>query len=221
MKKKLSSLSTLATLFFLLAALTACGSGISSGDSHVDQGVEAYEAGRYSEAVDELQQAIDAGVTLYDLEEVYTILGNSYDALELYDEAIDAHNKAIELNPDYYQAWVNLGIVYRHKGDLDQAEEYYLKAFSIEPNYAELNASIGALYIFRGEHESAIEYLEKAIELDAQVAVAHSNLALAYASVGRFEEAEASLQQAIILGYSNWEMMQDRIDDLRDFQGEG
>lgn len=220
-KGKQSLLLSLIALWFLLVAIIACGSGAGSGDVHAGRGIEAYKAERYDEAVNELQQAIEAGVTRYDLEEIYTILSNAYNGLDLYDEAIDAHEKAIELNPDYYTAWVNLGIAYRHKGDLDRAEESYNRALSIEPDYAELHASIGALHIFKGEPEKAIDSLERSIELDPQVAVAHANLALAYAMVGRFEEAEASLHQATVLGYDNWAVIQDRIDNLKDLQDEG
>ncbi len=219
-KGKQSFLSPLITLLFLLVAINACDADTGSGDVHASRGIEAYRAGRYDEGIDELQQAIEMGVTRYDLEEVYTVLGNNYDALELYDEAINAYEKAIELNPDYYKARVNLGITYRHIGDIDQAEENYKRALSIEPDYAELHASIGALYIFKAEPELAIESLERSIELDSQVAVAHSNLALAYAMVGRFEEAEASLRQATVLGYDNWSVVQERIDSLKAFQGE-
>ena len=208
----------LIALLILLVGTMACSNNAGNGDVHANRGIAAYEAGRYDEAIDELQQAIEAGVTQYDIEEVYTILGNTYDNLDLYDEAIEVHEKALELNPDYYKAWVNLGVTYRHKGDLDRAEESYNKALNLEPDYAELHASIGALDIIKGEPEKAIEGLERAIELDSQLAVAHANLALAYAMVGRFEEAEASLQQAIVLGYDNWAVMQERIDSLKAFQ---
>jgi tetratricopeptide (TPR) repeat protein len=219
-KGKWSSSSPLIALLFLLAAIIACDIGTSSGDAHASRGIEAFQAGRYDEGNEELLQAIELGVTRYDLEELYTVLGNSYDELELYDEAIDAHEKAIELNPDFYEAWVNLGITYRHMGDLDQAEEHYNKALSIEPDYAELHSSIGALHIFRVEPELAIESLERATDLDPQLASAHANLALAYAMVGRFEEAESSLHQATVLGYDKWTVIQERIDSLKAFQGQ-
>ena len=219
-KGKQSFLSALITLLLLLAAISACDSDAGSGDVHASRGMEAYLEGRYDEGIDELQQAIELGVNRYDLEEVYTVLGNSYDELEFYDEAINAHERAIELNPDYYKAWVNLGITYRHMGDLDKAEEKYKKALSIDPGYAELHVSIGALYIIKAEPELAIESLERSIELDAQVAVAHSNLALAYAMDGRFDEAEASLHQATVLGYEDWAVVQERIDGLKGLEGE-
>lgn len=216
MTKGKQSLGSLWIVLLLLpVVLFGCSNNADNGDEYASRGIDAYEAGRYDEAIVELEQAIEAGVTRHDIEEVYTILGNTYDSLDLYDKAIEAHEKALELNPDFFQAWVNLGITYRHQGDLDRAEESYNKALTLEPDYAELHASIGALDIFKGEPEKAIVALERAIELDSQLAVAHSNLALAYAMVGRFEEAEASLQQAIVLGYENPTVIQDRIDSLK------
>jgi tetratricopeptide (TPR) repeat protein len=210
--------SLLIVLMLLPVAIIACSNNTDNGDEYASRGIDAYDAGRFDEAIVELEQAIEAGVTRHEMEEIYTILGNTYDNLDLYDEAIDAHMKALELDPDYFQAWVNLGITYRHKGDLDRAEESYNKALNLEPDYAELHASIGALDIFKGEPEKAIVALERAIELDSQLAVAHANLALAYAMVGLFEEAEASLQQAIILGYENSVVIQERIDNLKAIQ---
>jgi len=214
-KGKKSLRSPLIVILLLPIVILACSNSTGNGDEYASRGIDAYEEGKYDEAIVELQQAIEAGVTRYEIEEIYTILGNTYDNLDLYDEAIDAHEKALEFDPDYFQAWVNLGITNRHKGDLDRAEESYNKALNLEPDYAELHASIGALDIFKGEPEKAIEALERAIELDSQLAVAHGNLALAYAMVGRIEEAEASLQQAIVLGYDNWAVIQERIDSLK------
>jgi peroxin-5 len=133
-KQKQSFGAPLIALLLLLAATMACSNTASNGDAHASQGITAYEAGRYDEAIEELQQAIEMGVTEYEIEEIYTILGNTFDNLDLYDEAIDAHEKALELNPDYYKAWVNLGITYRHIGDLDRAEESYNKALKSNPN---------------------------------------------------------------------------------------
>ena len=210
---------TILAFSFLSVAMFACSS-LSGGDAHAIRGMKAYHNDDYHKAIDELQQAIEAGdITQYELEEVYSTLGNAYYELDRYDEAIAAHEKAISINPDYYKAYVNLGITYRNKGDLARAEEYYTKALSLEPNYAELHASIGVLYIIKGEPAKAVESLERAIELDAKLAGAHGNLALAYAMVGRFDEAEASLRQATSLGYKNSAEVQERINNLKALEG--
>jgi tetratricopeptide (TPR) repeat protein len=213
--KRRSILFPLFACSLLAASVLACAVDLNTGDAHARRGIDAYKAGEYDAAIDELEQAVDAEVSEYELEEIYTILGNAYLETGRFDEAVAAHKKAIEVNPEFHKAWVNLGIAYRHIGDLEKAEECYTEALRIEPDYAELHASLGALYIVKGEPEKAVEALEKATELDSQLAVAYSNLALAYAMVGRFEDADVSLRQAVVLGYENWAAVQERIDDLK------
>ena len=186
-----------------------------AGDIQVDRGIEAYTDGDYDLAVRELQLALEKNYTNYQPSEVYSILGLSYLELDNLEKSISAQQKAIELNPRFYKAWVNIGIAYRQSGDLEKAEECYQKALKIEPNYAELHASLGALHIFKGEPKKALLALEKAIELDPQLPVAYSNLAFAYAMLDRFEEADISLQQATILGYQNSASVKKRIDRLK------
>jgi len=200
------------------ALLMACGNAQKSGDAHVARGITAFRAQDYQRAVQELQRATETGVTEYQMEEVYTTLGRAYEELDQYEQAIAAHQKAVEINPDYYAAWVNLGVAYRLAGNFDEAEKSYNTALQIEPEYAQLHASLGALYIFKNEPERAIASLEKAIELEPQLAVAHANLALAFGMVQQFDRAEASLRQATALGYKNTAIIQARINSLKALQ---
>lgn len=191
------------------------------GDLHAQEGIQAYDNQDYELCVEELEQAVDLELMEYQLDEVYTILGNAYDKLEFYEQAIEAHKMALGINPNNYKAWVNLGIVYRLTSELKEAEKCYQKALQISPCYPQLHASLGALYIFTGEPHKAIKALKKSIQLDAQLPVAHSNIALAYAMVGLFEAAGNSLRQAVVLGYQNWEAIRDRINNLRSLEEGG
>ncbi|MEJ5309942.1 MAG: tetratricopeptide repeat protein [Anaerolineae bacterium] len=186
-----------------------------SGDVHAKQGLEALDRLDYHLAVKELRQAIEKGVTKYDLAELYTILGKTYKNLGQFEQAIAAHAQAIKIDPNCYRAWNNLGIVHFSRNDYAEAERCYQKAISIEPTYAFAIASLGALYVNRNQPEKAIEASEKAIALAPTMAVAHSNLAHAYAMVGRFEEADRALRQAVLLGYKDWQTVQEKIDNLK------
>ena len=201
-------------LAWFTGTIAGCAS-INAGDAHVADGLEAFKRADYKLAITELEQALETGVSGYKPEEVYTVLGRAYQANDQYQEAIRAHQQAITINPNYFQAWVNLGIAHRLAGDLNKAEESYNQALVIEPNYAELHASLGALYIFRKEPEKAIQALDKAISLNNQLAVAHANLAVAYAMLGRFTLAEQELRRATSLGYTNSQIIQARIDAIK------
>ena len=196
-------------------AFGQAGGSPGIGDGAAGRGIALYELRHYEAALLALDTAIAGGVSKYPLEQVYTILGNTLNELNRFEEAIAAHRKAIDINPQYHEAWVNLGIVYRLKGDYEQAEACYLKALVIAPNYAQLHASIGALYVFKDEPDKAVSSLERAIALDQQLPVAHANLAIAYAMAGKFDRAESELRRAIVLGYRNGPTVRARIDALK------
>jgi tetratricopeptide (TPR) repeat protein len=183
----------------------------------VVEAAQHYSDGEYRAVEPLIRQAINSKeLNQADEAEAYAILGNSYNELGLIQDAIDAHQKALELNPDSVSYWTNLGICYRLTSQYDKAEACYQKALSLDPEYAQLYTSLGALYLTHTmEFEKAIEYLEKAIALDPGQAVAYANMAIAKASVGFFDEADALLKQAVMKGYRNAKNARKMIDNLR------
>jgi tetratricopeptide (TPR) repeat protein len=179
------------------------------------RGIKALDDGDFEVVVGELEQAVALGVAKHDLAELYTILGRAYKDLNQLENAIAAHTKALEINPNHYKAWNNLGVAYFYLGHLDEAEKNHEKAISIEPTYAFAHASLGAVYIQKNTPRKAIRALRRAIAINPQISVAHANIALALAVVGRFQEAQASLKQATVLGYENWRTIQERINSLK------
>jgi Flp pilus assembly protein TadD len=200
---------------FAIGLLGACTLLPSAGGRQAQRGLAAYQSEDYVVAVRELEGAIATGVSDYDPAVLYTLLGNTYASLDRYEDAIATHQKALQVNPHYTEAWVNLGIAYRLQGDLKNAEDSYQKALDIDPDYPELHASLGALYIFQNDPERAIASLQHSLDLEPKLTVAHSNLALAYAMVGDFQDAETQLKQATDLGYTNAGVIQARIDTLK------
>lgn len=193
-------------------SLVSC---IADGDINARKGVVLYDNKQYFEAIQYLNKAINEKRRVYSTELVYTIIGNAYMELEEYDNSLESYSKSVEINPDFYRAWVNMGIVFRLLGEFEKAENCYLKALEIEPEYAELHVSLGALYIYINKSDKALASLEHAIKLDPMIATSYSNYAIALAQVGRFEEAEKSLKKAIFLGYENGDNASQMIENLR------
>ena len=50
-----------------------------------------------------------------------------------YDEAIQAYDRAIEINPQYTDAWYNKGETLRRQDKYDEAIQAYDKAIKINP----------------------------------------------------------------------------------------
>ncbi|TXB66590.1 tetratricopeptide repeat protein [Phaeodactylibacter luteus] len=181
------------------------------------RGSQQYQDGEYRQAAATIQQAIaQPGIHKGDLAQAYAVLGNTYNQLGYYQEAIDAHQQALEIRPDTASYWTNLGICYRLTGQYDKAASCYEKAISLDPGYAETYTSLGALHLTHTmQFEQAVHFLEKAIALDPGQAIAYANMAIAKASLGCFDEADALLRQAVMKGYRNAKHARQMIDNLR------
>lgn len=199
----------------IIIAILISSCTIDSGDKNVERGSNYFLKGNYKKAESELKKAVDKKLFHYSRKELYTILGNVYNELEMFDSSIVYHKKALQIDSNYVEALVNLGIVYRLTSDFKMAEECYTKAKKINPEDPELYSSLGALYIYKGEPELAIENLEKSIELDPQLVVAYSNYSLALAMIGEYDKAVKELKKAVAMGYKNGDIIKQRIEELK------
>jgi tetratricopeptide (TPR) repeat protein len=84
-------------------------------------------------------------------------------------EAIQALEKAIELNPDIVQAWNNLANAYLQKGNLDKAIETNLRLLNLAPTFGLGHNNLAVAYSHKGEHAKAIEHVDKAKALGFEV----------------------------------------------------
>jgi len=110
---------------------------------------------RVEEAKTELESAISQDPTNA---QYYYFLGYLYDSQEDYDNAEENYEKAIELNPDYYDANYNLAVIHYNKARdiIHELNELSLDEYrKQEAAYAE-KASI--------HFRDALPYFEKAVE---------------------------------------------------------
>ena len=98
--------------------------------------------------------------------------GNLLMARNKVDAAIESYTKAIELKPDYAEAYVRRGMARRAKGELAGSIEDYEKAGSIDPKATRNNRDVAESYSNRGYNrlnemdvEGAIADFTKAAEI--------------------------------------------------------
>ena len=89
-------------------------------------------------------------------------------AAEEYEASLKIFDKAIEIKPDYHQAWYNRGIALRQLGRLEQAIASYDKAIEIKPDKHEAWYNKACCYALQNNIEQAIENLQKAINLNPE-----------------------------------------------------
>ena len=104
------------------------------------------------------------------------IVGISNAGLMQFEDAINSYKKAIKINPDYAEAYYNMGIAQKDKGDLEEAIESYKQALKIKPDHAEAYNNIGITLEDNGDLEGAIDSYKQAIKINSDFAEAKVNL---------------------------------------------
>jgi tetratricopeptide (TPR) repeat protein len=80
-------------------------------------------------------------------------------------EAVRVLSHAVELYPNYLNAWLLLGNAhYGLSNDVKEAEPYYQNALKINPNYFEGNFNLGLILNGKGLNQEAKYYLTKATQ---------------------------------------------------------
>jgi tetratricopeptide (TPR) repeat protein len=110
--------------------------------------------GRNNEALESLRIAIQSDPKNASL---YFAQGTVHDKLNHKDEAAAAYKKAIEIKPDYFDAYYNLGAMY-----FNEAAEMANKANQLKSN----TEYVKAKEKFDAKFKEAEPYLEKALELN-------------------------------------------------------
>ncbi len=124
--------------------------------------------------------------------EPYKALGDLYLTAprRLFEEAIKAYTKAIELRPFYAEAHVGLGDALAAKGDVDPAVAAYQRGIEHNPMNGKVYVSLGKLYYTeKGLYYESVTAYKKAIDLDPAYLDARMGLAEVYEDKGLYKEA--------------------------------
>ncbi len=135
------------------------------------------------------------------------------------DAAEQAYRRAVELNPEFADALVNLGTIYHDRGRraagaegvamLRQSVEYYRRALQQLPNHADAWANMGLAYGDMGDWDNARQAYERAYFLNPRNVRLLTNFGNYYATIAQkrqgaarreaFEQARTLYRQAIAL----------------------
>ncbi|XP_009993492.1 PREDICTED: transmembrane and TPR repeat-containing protein 1 [Chaetura pelagica] len=100
----------------------------------------------YSKALEAIEKALqlkpkDPKV----ISELFFTKGNQLREQNLLDKAFESYKRAVELNPDQAQAWMNMGGIEHIKGSYITARGYYEKALQLVPNSKLLKENLAKL----------------------------------------------------------------------------
>jgi tetratricopeptide (TPR) repeat protein len=132
--------------------------------------------------------------------EPYKALGDLFlsQPRRLFDQAIEAYSKAIELRPFFADAYVGLGDAKAAKSDTDGAIAAYQKALVYNPVNPRVHMSLGKIYYGeKGLYYESVTAYKRAIELDSRSVDARMGLGEVYEEKGLYKEAIEEYRRVI------------------------
>lgn len=113
------------------------------------------------------------------------------------EEALADFDRAVQLDPERWQAWHNRGVSYAMQGRFEDAMSDLDQTIELRPEYANAWFNRGELHYEAGAFERAIEDYNQAIQLRPEDSAAYNSRGHAYYRLGDYRNAVENYTQAI------------------------
>lgn len=121
---------------------------------------------RFTEAADHYLAAINT----HPVPNNYFRLGLVFAKSAQYDQAEQNLKKAVQLKPDFAEAYLNLAVVYAKSHRLSEAMDNLKQAIYYKPNYVEAHFYLGQTYLAAGDNSAADQEYQILSKLDPNAA---------------------------------------------------
>ena len=123
--------------------------------------------------------------------------GNALWELGRDEEAIEAYQQSIILNPGYAYPYNGLGNALHNLGRNEEAVDAYRQSIRVNPTYTSPYNGLGNALIYLGQDEKAIEVFRQALALDHELANPYYGMGIAFTCLGNYEKAIESYRMFI------------------------
>jgi len=104
--------------------------------------------------------------------------------------------KAVEVDPEFFEAHDFLANLLTATGRIDEAIARYKLALNGNPAPAAVHVNLANAYSMKSDHTRALEHYRKAIDLDRLLVNAHIGMGLTLEASGKYDEALSSFRTA-------------------------
>lgn len=118
--------------------------------------------------------------------------------LDVADKTLQ-YSRAVELLPDFYEAWFNLAVVLGQDADKNKAFEAYKQALTLRAESTETRRNLGRLYLEQEDYDNAIRVFKEVTDLLPEEAQSFNDLGEAYRKAGKQRLAIEAYTHAISL----------------------
>lgn len=208
------------TLFIILGGLVVIGvattiSYSQTADEHNKAGIRYMTEGKIKEAVTEFKEAIKMDPALRvtrgrlkiaqkalrgDIKKEAAIhLFNAVDYVDknIGDSAITECKNALEIEPEWAEAYAFLGFIYASKGMVDEGIVHLERAVEIDPKYVDAYFTLGFVYVMEGKVNQGIAAYRRAVEIDPDWVQARCALGTALLEQGMVDESITEFKRVL------------------------
>jgi protein O-mannosyl-transferase len=126
-------------------------------------------------------------------------LGVALGVSDRYDEAAAHFEKALQIDPNFYDGLVVMGVTRAHQGRLPEAIEYFRAAIRSQPDAPKARVQLAHALWNEKRDEAALEEMRRASQLAPKDPDVQADLGLALGLAGRIPEAIEQLHEALRL----------------------
>lgn len=128
---------------------------------------------------------------------IYRCIGWNYFNVEMYDKAIPAFQKSVEIFPSNIDVLYGLGMSYGRRKMWDEAIPQFQKVLQIDERHTDARGWIADRYFMTENYEQAKTEFQKCIEFRPDWGYARARLSDLYEMLGQPDEALETLKKAI------------------------
>lgn len=165
-----------------------------------ERGKELFKKGELKNAEEFLRKFAQSNDRFAD---VFNMLGVIHQQKSEYQEAIVSFQKALQINPNYTEASLNLALAYNEIGEYKKGQEHLIRAQQTttretktgllddvaRAKLANMHAEIADVYRSLGEYAQAVDEYRRALDLKPNFPDIRTKLGIALREWGRLEEA--------------------------------
>lgn len=160
----------------------------------IDHAMQFFKERKYKEAIDVFSSVLE---TEPDNADIYNNLAVSYSCLGNFEQAEKFYIKALELDPELVQAYINLSDLYYKAGDLPSAIGTLQRgSYELTDNLV-IAHLLARVYIEDQRWDDAIDELDKVLDGEPENYDAYYDLGHVYFELGDYEAAISNFETVI------------------------
>ncbi len=160
----------------------------------LERAKQAYNSCDYASAESCMQQLSSINPTK---PEYFSSLATIQKKMNLFDEAEINYKYALKIQPSFWEASYNLGLLFQELGNISEAVNYYQIALEVNPNLYLAHYNLGNAYRELENYDQSASCYLKAIEIKNDFADAYYNLGVVYEKTFLLDFALKNYEHAI------------------------